>query len=179
MFLFLESERAQSLTCSFDYDLSVNRHQELGFSRSTRRCSERNQLTLIFSWFVMIQTYSSGLLSSRCVLVTLAQPNERTLLNYFLPTLSLIFTRDPRRLLMKVVSSSLPLLFQSNTLCYLPKFASWLKFSIQMFISRLFLFLAKSTFSYEDHFFLSFLSIKTIHFAISKILLGCKWWSLE
>ena len=146
------------------YLLILNRHQELGFSRSTRRCSERNQLTLIFSWYVMIQTYSSGLLSSRCVLVKLEQPNEGIFLNYFLPTLSLVSIRDPRRLLMKVVSSSLPLLFQSNTLCYLPKFASWLKFSIQMFISRLFLFLAKRTFSYEDHFFLLFLSSKIFSF---------------
>jgi hypothetical protein len=91
---FRNSEHAQSLTCSFNYDLFVNRHQELGFSRSTRRCSERNQLTLIFSWYVMIQTYSSGLLSSRCVLVTLAQPNERTFWIIFYQ-LYLLFYQGP------------------------------------------------------------------------------------
>jgi hypothetical protein len=71
---------------------SFNRHQELGFLRSTRRCSERNQLILISSWYVMIQTYSSGLLSSRCVFGDIETTQWKNILNYCLRTLVLMLS---------------------------------------------------------------------------------------
>lgn len=47
--------------------LSVCRHLGQGYSRSTKKCSERNQLTQTFNQFVMIPTYLNGLLLLRWV----------------------------------------------------------------------------------------------------------------
>jgi hypothetical protein len=79
----------------------------------------------------------------------------RNCLNYFLSTISFVI-RDPQRLLMKVVSSSLPLLSRSNILYYLPKFDFWPKFSTQTCISRLFSEVPKNALSCEVHSFLLF-----------------------
>lgn len=131
-----------AIVVSFIFQLCFShRHRGQGCSRNTKRFKERRQLILIFNWSVTILTFLSGQLLSRYACYDYLRRLYKIFYQFvmtmtFGSDLFLFTIRDPQRLLMKGVSSSLHFLFQSSILYNRLKSGFWLKYFTQMCILR-------------------------------------------